>query len=1271
MLSQRSSSAFPQQGDLPARLQTLCLAPAVAATLWRRQQQRTGDGWAQPAGTRLGLRAGAGGAEGEAKRMAVVWAQQGTEGGAEGGNADVAFRELFEGPPARSRMDLPRGLAESWPDVTVSEGTSGGVGERESREGLEEITVNVPHCSEDATNGSVTPGTGFVHPGWKVSLRVPRHLKTLRHQDWTPPEACSTFRLFQSCLGALHPSPRVSKLLDGELGEEQEDEAEGAGSTVSLLSRLKSSTAVYLEANQVMPSGTCGGCPEDPLLNCTLRTLTWRYLRVPSNSSDVDFTVAAASATDAATVAGTFHPLRAPLLLPHTRKRISLGCRASPPLSASFSSAPSTRPLSTSSHRSSKSSEQHSEGEEENGREEQMESEVQREEGEGTGSGEQNEGEVGRESEQQSAGREKSEGEGGPAKAVRRRWVLEEGGDAEDAGSEGSVEAEDLQGEEREEETREEEQAGGEEMVGQVTKKEMGDSDSSSGGSHTSRRSRRGRKGRSSTSASSSGTGSPTTTATTGIGTGSTSSAAAADLTECQQLQLAELLLLSSARGLLYTRPSVEALFIAAQARARINQKAHTAAASPAADAAVASGDGETGGLLGEAGFSSAALSASSSFVVDPSVCEAPELAPFKNMWFLRQYLVDEELKTIYCFVPKAACTSWKVWFRQQHNLPNISDVYLAHDPKHSGLHVLASGYTESAVMSLLTRPDFFKFTFVRHPFARLASAYLNKHVNGGPPQGRAFWNKRFFHGTRPFQWLVDHQGGSDLLQFGDFVGLLRTMLKRRRRTMDPHVAPQVDVCRLNDIRFDFVGHFENLGEDVPVVMQRLNRTITSEAFSIGKSAHPTNARDKFLDLFDKCAMSAEGSEAAAAAEAAPESSSTPAPAADVDQLAGSFNGMTLDERYALVRSVGEECIQEDELRNLLLKKKDPVAYDGFEPSGRMHIAQGVMKALNVNKLTQSGCIFKFWVADWFAQLNNKMGGDLKKIQTVGRYMMEVWRAVGMDLTRVEFLWSSEEINGRAGEYWPLVMDIARKNKLPRILRCSQIMGRSETDELSAAQIFYPCMQCADIFFLKADICQLGMDQRKVNVLAREYCDDIKRKMKPIILSHHMLPGLLQGQEKMSKSDPNSAIFMEDEEAEVNVKIKKAFCPPGEVEANPCIAYVQYIVLPWFKQFEVERKEEHGGNVIYTDADQLCADYKEGKLHPGDLKLALSKAINKILQPVRDHFKTNPDAKKLLAQVKVSDRSFAVLNLLSPYLVASLSCRATRCHADAGTTLFV
>lgn len=74
----------------------------------------------------------------------------------------------------------------------------------------------------------------------------------------------------------------------------------------------------------------------------------------------------------------------------------------------------------------------------------------------------------------------------------------------------------------------------------------------------------------------------------------------------------------------------------------------------------------------------------------------------------------------------------------------------------------------------------------------------------------------------------------------------------------------------------------------------------------------------------------------------------------------------------------------------------------------------------------------QFWVADWFALLNNKMGGDLKKIQTVGKYMIEIWKAVGMDMRNVEFLWASEMINQHSDEYWSRVMDIARLNSLGR-----------------------------------------------------------------------------------------------------------------------------------------------------------------------------------------------------------------------------------------------
>ncbi|KIY93319.1 tyrosyl-tRNA synthetase [Monoraphidium neglectum] len=248
--------------------------------------------------------------------------------------------------------------------------------------------------------------------------------------------------------------------------------------------------------------------------------------------------------------------------------------------------------------------------------------------------------------------------------------------------------------------------------------------------------------------------------------------------------------------------------------------------------------------------------------------------------------------------------------------------------------------------------------------------------------------------------------------------------------------------------------------------------------------------------------------------------------------------------------------------------------------------------------------------------------------------MVEVWKAVGMDMERVQFLNCSEEINSRSDEYWTLVMDIARRNSLKRVVRCSQIMGRNESDDLSAAQIMYPVMQCADIFFLKADICQLGMDQRKVNMLAREYCDATKKKFKPVILSHRMMPGLLEGQEKMSKSDPNSAIFMEDSEAEVNTKIKKAYCPPQVVEGNPCIEYVCYIVFPWFGKFEVSRSEANGGDITFTTPEELREAYASGAVHPADLKPSLSRHLNKILQPVRDHFVNSPEAAALLKQVR-------------------------------------
>ena len=56
-------------------------------------------------------------------------------------------------------------------------------------------------------------------------------------------------------------------------------------------------------------------------------------------------------------------------------------------------------------------------------------------------------------------------------------------------------------------------------------------------------------------------------------------------------------------------------------------------------------------------------------------------------------------------------------------------------------------------------------------------------------------------------------------------------------------------------------------------------------------------------------------------------------------------------------------------------------------------------------------------------------------------------------------------------------------------------------------------------------------------MIIREYAGTKKMRFKPVIISHHMLMGLKEGQEKMSKSDPDSAIFMEDAAEDVKRKV--------------------------------------------------------------------------------------------------------------------------------------
>ena len=356
------------------------------------------------------------------------------------------------------------------------------------------------------------------------------------------------------------------------------------------------------------------------------------------------------------------------------------------------------------------------------------------------------------------------------------------------------------------------------------------------------------------------------------------------------------------------------------------------------------------------------------------------------------------------------------------------------------------------------------------------------------------------------------------------------------------------------------------------------------------------------------------------------------------------------DTRMSLLKQVGEEVITEDELRALLDANRHPTAYDGFEPSGLAHIPFGVLRPILIDDLQKAGVKMKLLIADWFAWVNNKMGGDLDRIHQAGEYFVEVWKAAGVDMDRVEIAWTSDAV--RTEEYWKRVVTVAQNTTLARTQRAITIMGRTSKDLVQTAQLFYPMMQVADIFWLDVDICQLGVDQRRANILAREIAAKMNWK-RPVAVHHHMLMGLQGKKEaegydensgvdseiasKMSKSKPETSIFVHDTREEIRKKLESAYCPPKVTAGNPLIEYSKYIIFKKMESLNIERPEKFGGTVEFHSHEELERAFTSGSLHPADLKKGVGDALDSIIAPIREHFEKSPHASRLYEAVKSAD----------------------------------
>ena len=181
----------------------------------------------------------------------------------------------------------------------------------------------------------------------------------------------------------------------------------------------------------------------------------------------------------------------------------------------------------------------------------------------------------------------------------------------------------------------------------------------------------------------------------------------------------------------------------------------------------------------------------------------------------------------------------------------------------------------------------------------------------------------------------------------------------------------------------------------------------------------------------------------------------------------------------------------------------------------------------------------------------------------------------------------------------------------------SEVVKQEENPKLSG--LLYPLLQVADEKYLETDVQLGGTDQRKIFVLARQLLPKIGSK-KNIEILHPLIPGLIG--KKMSASIDSSMVGFLDTAEEIREKIKGAVCVSGDLE-NGLIPFIKYILMTVKKDggedFVIKRSLKFGGDLVYKDSKTLEEDFVNKKLHPLDLKNALSEEIINFLKPLDKH----------------------------------------------------
>ena len=208
------------------------------------------------------------------------------------------------------------------------------------------------------------------------------------------------------------------------------------------------------------------------------------------------------------------------------------------------------------------------------------------------------------------------------------------------------------------------------------------------------------------------------------------------------------------------------------------------------------------------------------------------EWLPYKVEEYTLHFLVDDKYKILFNYIPKVSCTTWKTV---------LASLRASHDQQ-SFARLRDYPYKEI----LYKLENYRKVLFVREPITRVLSAFLSKFHPPDNPRLQAIWEAVYgkemvllyrkgwkakpvtFHlKLKDVMDKTNFAGYAYLnITFDEFIQYITELEHRRGRIVmdetNDHWLPMHRVSNACLIKYDFIGHYENLAVEAPYVLRWL-----------------------------------------------------------------------------------------------------------------------------------------------------------------------------------------------------------------------------------------------------------------------------------------------------------------------------------------------------------------------------------------------------------------------------------------------------------------